>query len=122
MREDTARRVKELAHTKGLTVDELISELMNPSGKEGWSTCHICGAKVKSRNLHEHITKVHPKLEPIDQSKVCEKRQLRYKSAFVFGFRVFISNKYNDFINFLLRIRFINDKWVNRKNVTSAYI
>jgi len=40
---------------------ELIDQLMNPSGKAGWWTCQICGAKVKSKNLHEHMTKVHPK-------------------------------------------------------------
>ena len=59
-REGTARRVKELAHAKGLTVDEFINELMNPSGGTGWSTCPFCGAKVKSKNLHEHLTRVHP--------------------------------------------------------------
>jgi len=40
-REGTARRVKELAHAKGLTVDEFINELMNPSGGTGWSTCPL---------------------------------------------------------------------------------
>ena len=63
VRESTAKRVKEQAHTRGLTVDELINELMNPSGKTDWSTCQLCGAKVKSKNLHEHMTKVHPKAE-----------------------------------------------------------
>jgi hypothetical protein len=33
VRERTAKKVKELAHAKGLTVDEFINELMNPSGK-----------------------------------------------------------------------------------------
>jgi len=66
VREGTAERVKELAHTQGLTVDEFVNELMSPSGKSGWSTCHACGAKVKSRNIHDHMTKVHPKPEPVD--------------------------------------------------------
>ena len=60
VREATARRVKELAHNKGLTVDELINELMSPPGKVGWSTCSLCGARVKSQNLHQHMVKVHP--------------------------------------------------------------
>ena len=67
VREDTARRVKELAHSRGLTVEEFINELMSPSGKEGSSTCNPCGVKVKSRNLHEHVAKVHPKMG--DQQK-----------------------------------------------------
>ena len=43
VREATARKVKELAHRKGLTVDEFINELMSPSGKASWSTCPMCG-------------------------------------------------------------------------------
>jgi len=35
VREDAARRVKELAHSKSLTVDELVNELMNPSRASG---------------------------------------------------------------------------------------
>lgn len=61
VREATAKRIKELAHSRGLTVDELINGLMNPSGKMGWSACQLCGAKIKSNNLREHMTKVHPK-------------------------------------------------------------
>ena len=62
VREDTARRIKEMAKIKGLTVDETISQLIPPKGKEGWSICEACGAKVKTSNLHEHMNKVHPKL------------------------------------------------------------
>jgi len=35
VREDTARRIKEMAKIKGLTVDETISQLIHPKGKEG---------------------------------------------------------------------------------------
>jgi hypothetical protein len=35
VREGTAKRVKETAHARGLTVDELINELMNPTRKAG---------------------------------------------------------------------------------------
>ncbi|MCL4436263.1 MAG: hypothetical protein M1503_02725 [Thaumarchaeota archaeon] len=62
VREDTAKRIKEMAKLKGLTVDETINKLINPKGKEGWSTCEACSAKVKIPNLHEHMNKVHPKL------------------------------------------------------------
>lgn len=65
VREATAKRVKELAHNRGLTVDDLINELMNPSGMTSWSICQICGAKVKSKNLREHVSKVHPKHEQL---------------------------------------------------------
>jgi len=61
VREETARRVKELAKAQGLTVDEFINEPMNPSGRSGWSECSLCGARVKTKNLHEHMDKVHPK-------------------------------------------------------------
>ena len=63
VREGMAKRVKEQAHARGLTVDELINELMNPSGKTNWSICQLCKAKVKSKNLREHMTKVHPKAD-----------------------------------------------------------
>lgn len=58
VREATARRVKKFAHSRGLTVDELINQLLNSSGMGGWLTCRLCGAKVKSKNLHEHMNKV----------------------------------------------------------------
>jgi hypothetical protein len=61
VRDVTARKVKERAHGRGLTVDELINELMSPSGKAGWLACSLCGAKVKSKNLQEHMAKVHPR-------------------------------------------------------------
>ena len=60
VRECTAKKVKELARKRELTVDEFLNELMNPSSKEGWSTCRLCGVKVKSKNLHEHMVNVHP--------------------------------------------------------------
>ena len=56
------RKIREMAQAKGLTIDETISELVSPTGKEGWSICEACGAKVKTSNLREHMGKVHPKL------------------------------------------------------------
>jgi len=63
VRQGTAGRVKDTAHARGLTVDELINEFLSPSGKGGWSTCSLCGAKVKSKNLQEHKAKVHPRID-----------------------------------------------------------
>ncbi|MDG7009560.1 MAG: hypothetical protein JRN16_01505 [Nitrososphaerota archaeon] len=62
VREETARKIKEMAQAKNLTVDEMISELISPAGKEGWSTCQACGVKVKTSNLREHMDRVHPQL------------------------------------------------------------
>lgn len=62
VREDTARRVKSMAKARDLTVDEMTNELISPAPKEGWSICDACGTKVKSRNLHEHVSRVHPTL------------------------------------------------------------
>ncbi len=67
VREHTALRIKEIAKSRGLTVDELLGQLLtNPSRKGGggtvsaWSVCEYCGTKVKAQNLHEHHGKVHP--------------------------------------------------------------
>jgi len=49
VREEAAKRVKEVAKTQGLTVNKLIKELMNPSGRSGWTACSIWGAKEKPR-------------------------------------------------------------------------
>ena len=62
IREETAKRVRELAKTKGLTVDELINELMKPASKGVWSTCTLCGARVKAGNMARHMARVHPKI------------------------------------------------------------
>lgn len=50
-REETAKRVRELARAKGLTVDGLIKELMNSSLKGVWLRCSLCGTKVKAENM-----------------------------------------------------------------------
>ena len=57
----TAKRVKELAHGGGVTVDEYINALMNPTTRAEWMICKLCGVKVKSTNLPDHTAKVHPK-------------------------------------------------------------
>ncbi|MDP2900193.1 MAG: hypothetical protein Q8O47_04425 [Candidatus Bathyarchaeota archaeon] len=61
VREETARRVREQAKAKGLTVDELINELMTPTSRSVWLTCNLCGARVKAGNMPKHMAVVHPK-------------------------------------------------------------
>lgn len=62
VRDDTARKIREMAQVRGLTVDEMINELISPARKEGWSICEACGVKVKTSNLREHMSRVHPTL------------------------------------------------------------
>ena len=61
VREETAKRVRELAKIKGLTVDKLINKLMTPTVKGVWLTCNLCGARVKAENMPKHMARVHPK-------------------------------------------------------------
>ncbi len=61
VRAATAKRVKELAHRGGATVDEYINALMDPTTRTEWTICKLCGAKIKSSNLPDHTAKVHPK-------------------------------------------------------------
>ena len=61
VREDTTRRVRELAGAKGLTVDGLINESMSSSLRSVWLKCGLCGAKVKAENMPKHMAKVHLK-------------------------------------------------------------
>ena len=61
IRKETALKVRELAKSKDLTVDELINELMKPTSKGVWSTCTLCGVRVKAGNMVNHMARVHPK-------------------------------------------------------------
>jgi hypothetical protein len=61
VRKETALRVRELAKNNGLTVDELINMLMKPASKSVWSTCTLCGTKVKAGNMVRHMSQVHPR-------------------------------------------------------------
>ena len=60
VRKETARRVREMTKTKGLTVDEYMNKLMTGPSRSVWLTCNICGAKVKVENMPKHIARVHP--------------------------------------------------------------
>ena len=61
IRKETALKVGELAKNKGLTVDELINEFMKPVSNGVWSTCTLCGVRVKAGNMVKHMVRVHPK-------------------------------------------------------------
>jgi len=61
VRKETALRVRELARDRGLTVDELMNELMRPPSKGVWSTCTVCEVRVKAGNIERHMARVHPK-------------------------------------------------------------
>ena len=60
VRSNTARIVKELAKARGLTVDELLNELVSPIKGNEWLTCSLCGARVKAANMTSHMAKMHP--------------------------------------------------------------
>ena len=66
VRESTAVKIRGLAKARGLTVDEVINQLLTspagprPSPTGEWSVCERCGSKVKTKNLQEHMAKVHP--------------------------------------------------------------
>jgi len=61
VREETARKIRELAETRGLTIDKLINELLTTALKGAWLTCNICGARIKAINMSKHMAKVHPR-------------------------------------------------------------
>jgi len=61
VREETARRLREMAGARSLTVDQLINELLTPALKGVCLTCSLYGAKIKAENMPKHMVKVHPK-------------------------------------------------------------
>ena len=61
VREETVRRVREQARARGLTVDELINELLTATSRDIWLTCSLCGARIKAGNMPKHMAKAHPK-------------------------------------------------------------
>jgi len=60
VREETARKIREMAETRGLTVDQLIRELLTTALKDAWMTCNLCGTRIKAENMPKHMAKVHP--------------------------------------------------------------
>ena len=60
VREETAKRVREMAETRDLTVDQLINEFLTASLKGVWVICSLCGTRIKAENISRHTAKVHP--------------------------------------------------------------
>ena len=60
VRLSTAKMIREMALAKGLTVDELLNELASIQSKE-WLVCGLCGVKVKTTNMSNHMAKMHPR-------------------------------------------------------------
>ena len=60
VRFSTAKMIRELARTRGLTVDELLNEQTSIQNKE-WLVCSLCGVKVKTTNMSNHMAKMHPR-------------------------------------------------------------
>ncbi len=56
--EDAARRVREQARARGLTVDEVINELLTATSRDVWLTCSLLGARIKTGNMPKHMAKV----------------------------------------------------------------
>jgi hypothetical protein len=57
--------IKALARSRGLTVSDYLERLMAAGrglkvGEEDWMECRICGARLKAKNMPEHMSKVHP--------------------------------------------------------------
>jgi len=48
-------------HPAAPRADELINELIKPISKGVWSTCSVCGTRVKAGNMAKHMVKVHPR-------------------------------------------------------------
>jgi len=67
VRERVGARIKDLAKGQGLTVREYLEGLLAAkiearTGKgEEWVTCSLCDVRLKTRNIAEHMSKVHPK-------------------------------------------------------------
>jgi anaerobic ribonucleoside-triphosphate reductase len=61
-RMETAKRARELAKARDLTVDELINELMKPTSGVAWVRCSLCRAEIKAENMPKHMARAHPEI------------------------------------------------------------
>ena len=59
-RYEIPRRGGDLGSVRGLTVDEVVNELME-AAMGGCMTSSLCGARVEARRMPEQTAKVHPK-------------------------------------------------------------
>lgn len=52
---ETAKRVRELAKARDLTVDELINMLIKPTSGAAWVRCSLCGATFTLSYLKDMV-------------------------------------------------------------------
>lgn len=70
LRTSTKQTLKARALARDLTLDAYIALLLdstptptpnNEEGEDGWTTCDICHAKIKTSNYRAHMSRVHPR-------------------------------------------------------------
>ncbi len=71
VREQVGSKIKELAQGDRLTVSEYLEKLISGATEqkgtvkgteeivEEWTVCRSCGIKLKTKNLSEHMSKIH---------------------------------------------------------------
>ncbi len=65
IREKTAKTLKQIAKSQQLTVDELLNQYLitvyisKSSPSSGWTICRVCGIRLKTKNLPDHMVKTH---------------------------------------------------------------
>jgi len=65
VREQTAKTLKQIAQSQQLTVDELVNNFLisvcvpKSSPSSAWTICHLCGTRLKTKNLSDHMLKTH---------------------------------------------------------------
>ena len=63
VREKTAKTLKQIARSQQLTVDELLNQFLisvcvpKSSSAPEWTICHLCGIRLKTKNLSDHMLK-----------------------------------------------------------------
>ena len=61
VRKETALMIRSLAKEQGITVDIYINSLITEKpSKIKWTTCNMCGVKLKAENLDAHMKQRHP--------------------------------------------------------------
>ena len=67
VRLDLYERLKAMAEARGLTMDEVLRQLMSEAEagrSEAWTTCQLCGARLKASRLERHLERLHPRRQP----------------------------------------------------------
>jgi len=65
VREKTAKALKQIAKSQQLTIDEMLNHFLisvcvpRTSSAPEWIICHLCGIRLKTKNLSDHMLKTH---------------------------------------------------------------